>query len=329
MSDSSPIIKYEDINLKRIGPKLWQFRDNEPKRVELAVLDYLSESGWHGYFTEHFDYDETLIFMMCWPDHKKIGSVTYLGISDVHQLFYRASDGFMQDEKKVNFSRADLLQNAKNFNEEDISKILNLWQSKPNFKKGFIGRAYLKSRHASELNAEILQSYFAAAGGIRFFIDYLERRFPQHLHEMFFKARLLTEEVRKRGDLGPMPNLMDSCMSFWNITNAARSPVGKYMSKAGIARFSKNTLNRHPKFLAEKVVSLANEIITARNEHMSKYSPPKAVLDLKVWRHGEISNIEVKAPNDRLRPHQKEQIQLDNENGIKSWVINVHDPVCS
>ena len=126
----------QDIVLKRHGKKLWQFGQKPPARVELAVLDYFLSEGWNGYFTEHFDYDETLIFMMCWPDHEKIGSVTYLGIPDVHYLFYRANDGFIRDEKKVNFSRADLLNNAKTFQKTDIPRILALWKAKPKFSTG-------------------------------------------------------------------------------------------------------------------------------------------------------------------------------------------------
>lgn len=293
--------------------------------MELAVLDYFLSEGWDGYFTEYFDYDETLIFMMCWPDHEKIGSVTYLDIPNVHHLFYRANDGFIRDEKKVNFSRADLLDKAKTFQKNDIPRILALWAAKPRFKKPFIGREFLKYRHASELSASSLISYYDAAGGKDFFLDYLERRFPPHLQELFSSARNLTERVRKRKDLGPMPNLMDSCMSFWNITNAARYPFGKYMTPAAIKRFSTNTLKREPNFLAEEVVSLANEIIEARNAHLSIYTPPKAILDLRLWRDGRTANVEVKTPNDRLRPNQIEQLEMDSKDGLMSWVVEVHE----
>jgi hypothetical protein len=315
----------QEITLKRHARKLWQFGQKTPARVELAVLDYFLSEGWNGYFTEHFDYDETLIFMMCWPDHEKIGSVSYLDIPEVHHLFYRASDGFIRDEKTVTFSRADLLNNARNFQKSDISGILALWKSKPKFKKPFIGRAGLKYRHASELCESSLISYCDAVGGKDFFLDYLERRFPAHLQEMFSRARDLTEEVRKRNDLGPMPNLMDSCMSFYNITNAARYPIGKYMTPAGIKRFSDNTLKREPRFLSEEIVNLANEIIKARHENLSVYSPPEAVLDLKLWRDGSIANVEVKAPNDSLRPNQKNQLIKDDNENINSFVVTVRE----
>jgi len=315
----------QDIKLKRLGKKLWQFGENAPVRVEKAVLDYFLSEGWRGYFTEHFNYDETLIFMMCWPDHEKIGSVTYFDISDVHSLFYRANDGFIRDEKTVGFSRTDLLNNAKNFQQSDISKILHLWKCKPRFKKDFIGRAYLKSRHASELCLEDLTSYYAAVGGKEYYVDYLERRFPPNLQKLCSRARELTEEVRKRHDLGPMPNLMDSCMAFWNITNAARYPIGKYMTPAAIKRFSVNTLKREPRFLAEEIVDLANEIINARHERLSVYSPPEAVLDLKLWRDGRIANVEVKAPNDRLSPSQINQLIKDNNENINSFVVTVDE----
>ena len=315
----------QSIKLRRLDKKVWQFKDYEPKRVELAVLDFLTEQGWNGYFTEHFDYDETLIFMMCWPDHNKIGSVTYLDIPEVHHLFYRANDGFIRDEKTVMFSRADLLNNAKNFRKSDISKILALWRAKPRFKKPFIGRTGLKYRHASELSVDHLISYYDAVGGKEYIIDNIEKRFPARFQELLSQARSLTEEVRGRNDLGKMPNLMDSCMSFYNITNAARYPIGKYMSEAGLNRFCENTLKREPRFLAEKIVSLAREIILERHKKDQVFPPIDAVLDLKVWRQNEAVSVEVKAPNDRLSEQQKKQLTRDNEEGKKSFVVVVDE----
>ena len=318
-------MKVEEVTLKRLDKKLWQHLNYEPKRVELAVLDSYKDRGWRGYFTEHFNYDETLILMMCWPDHKKIGSTTYLGIPDVHHLFHRARDGFMQDEKSVNFSRRDLIENAKTFQVSDIPNILKLWQAKPRFKKPFIGKAHLKSRHASELCAGDLVSYYNAIGGKGYYVNYLEDRFPENLQILSSRARKLTEEVRARSDLGPTPNLMDSCMAFWNIIIAARYPLGKYMSDTGLARFSKATLEKSPQDLANKIVDLAYAIIEARREHEKAFQPPKAVLDLRLWRDGEVADVEVKAPNDRLAPHQIAQFEQDKRDGRNSWLVNVFE----
>jgi hypothetical protein len=231
----------------------------------------------------------------------------------------------MQDEKSVDFSRRDLIDNAKNFQASDIPYILELWQSKPRFKKPFIGKAHLKSRHASELCAEDLMSYYNAIGGKEYYVNYLEDRFPENLQILSSRARELTEEVRARSDLGPMPNLMDSCMAFWNITNAARGPLGKYMSDAGLAQFSRVTLQKSPHELAQKIVDLAHEIIEARRQHEKVFQPPKAVLDLRLWRGGEVADVEVKAPNDRLASHQLAQLEWNVENGHTSWVVNVFE----
>ena len=315
----------EELPLKRLDKKLWQYRHCTPTRVELAVLDVYKNHGWRGYFTEHFNFDETLIFMMCWPDHRRIGSTKYLGISDVHLLFHRARDGFIQDEKQVNFSRSDLINNAKEFQEADIPKILELWQSKPRFKEEFIGKAYLKSRHASELCADDLTSYYKAIGGKEHYSEYLEKRFPENLQILSSRARALTEEVRSRSDLGQTPNLMDSCMSFWHITNAARKPVGKYMSDAALDRFSKATLKKSPHDLAHKIVALAHEIIEARRLHEKAFPPPKATLDLRLWRNGQLADVEVKAPNDRLAPHQLAQFEQNKQSGRNSWLVKVFE----
>ena len=45
-------IDIEHIALKRLKKKLWQYGDCDPKRVELAVLDYLVSHGWQGYYTK-------------------------------------------------------------------------------------------------------------------------------------------------------------------------------------------------------------------------------------------------------------------------------------
>jgi hypothetical protein len=42
-------IDIEHIALKRLKKKLWQYEGRDPKRVELAVLDYLVSHGWQGY----------------------------------------------------------------------------------------------------------------------------------------------------------------------------------------------------------------------------------------------------------------------------------------
>ncbi|WP_375571376.1 hypothetical protein ABWH93_01710 [Seohaeicola saemankumensis] len=55
------IINVERIALRRLEKKVWQFENCEPKRVELAVLDYLMAKGWQGYFSEHFDFDQTIL----------------------------------------------------------------------------------------------------------------------------------------------------------------------------------------------------------------------------------------------------------------------------
>lgn len=315
----------QNIKLRRFDKKLWQFKEQEPKRVELAVLDYLTEKGWNGYFTEHFDYDETLIFMMCWSDYSKKATKSYLSCGSVHKLFYNASDGFCRDNKSRTFSRLDLIENAKCFKREDIRKTLEIWQSMPKLKENFIGRAYLKSRHASELSVDHLISYYEAVGGKEYMVDKILRRFPARFQELLSQARSLTEEVRGRDDLGKMPNLLDSCMSFYNITNAARYPIGKFMSEADLNMFCENTLKREPRFVAEKIASLAREIILERHKKDQAFPPIDAVLDLKVWRQNEAVSVEVKAPNDRLSEQQKKQLRRDNEEGKSSFVVIVDE----
>lgn len=312
----------ESISLDRLDKKLWRFKDQEPKRVELAVLDFLRSEGWNGYFTEHFAFDETIFMMMCWGDHSKIGTTKWLDIPSASRLFSRASDGFNVDEKKVNFSRHTLLENAKRFNESDIPKIIDLWSQKERFKAKFIGTSYLKYRHASELKSEEILGYFRACGGREYFLDLIDRRFPEGFQNLSKKAREVTEEVRKITNTpGDFSTLFDSCMKFWEILGIAYSD--RELSYKSIDRFCSNVRKKEPRELAEQVAAIAEEIVDFRIKQLKIYSPPSAILDLQIWREGEVASVEVKAPKDRLSQHQTDQLTRDAQSGYKSWVINV------
>ena len=63
--------KTETITLKRHDKKKWQYEDCEVTRVEWAVIDYLKTKGWKGYFTEHFNFDNPILVVMCWCNHDK------------------------------------------------------------------------------------------------------------------------------------------------------------------------------------------------------------------------------------------------------------------
>ena len=79
--------------------------------------------------------------------------------------------------------------------------------------------------------------------------------------------------------------------------------------------------------VANEFLELARDIkIYRETTFLSvKEMEPIATLDLVVWKDGHVVSREVKAPNDRLRPNQKAQLERDNNNGIASWVIEVEE----
>jgi hypothetical protein len=79
--------------------------------------------------------------------------------------------------------------------------------------------------------------------------------------------------------------------------------------------------------VANEFLELARDIkIYRETTFLSvKEMEPIATLDLVVWKDGHVVSCEVKAPNDRLRPNQKAQLERDNNNGIASWVIEVEE----
>ena len=76
--------------------------------------------------------------------------------------------------------------------------------------------------------------------------------------------------------------------------------------------------------LAPEAIKLSKDIgeYTAEFGSRAEMRSIGAVLDLVIWRD-RIAYVEVKSPNDRLKPHQISQLVKDMEEGRNSWVINV------
>ena len=316
-------IVFERIKLKRLDRKLWQYEDQEPKRVELAVLDYLSARGWQGYFSEHFDFIETLLCMMCWCNRESYFEEKRksLRISGIDEAFDFATDGYWPFEQHK-FSHSDLMENAHSFQKEKIPRILETWIER-GVKSPVVGKAYLKDRPATELSAEKLMSFFIAQGGLDYFIDFLE-----HFHceaRQRLKHRRKTLDVKIKAEYGynsSLRNMLEKAgvhLRIYKDTDVAPTALAIRNWIKKIAEFEKSELQL-------ELLSLAKDVETyweKRRPAEERWSR-KAVLDLTVWQDA-VSTIEVKAPNDRLRPNQIEQLHLDAKHGKKSWVIEVEE----
>jgi hypothetical protein len=74
--------------------------------------------------------------------------------------------------------------------------------------------------------------------------------------------------------------------------------------------------------LSEEILDCLDKIKAQRLEADLKSVQP-TVLDLYMWRGKELAEVEVKAPNDKLRPGQKETLLFDG--WAKRWVVEVED----
>lgn len=74
--------------------------------------------------------------------------------------------------------------------------------------------------------------------------------------------------------------------------------------------------------LADEILDCLEKIKAQRLEADLKSAQPTA-LDLYMWRGKELAEVEVKAPNDKLRPGQKETLLFDG--WAKRWVVEVED----
>ena len=327
--------KIDVISLKKHGAKEWQFKDCTITRVELAVLDYLKDQGWSGYFTENENFEELLIKMMCWEDHSNFpwsfdGDISKFSIQTVNCMFLKAADGYWSYDQK--YTSADLLNNAKTFDAKDIASILRLWgQQKIKFGKS--KQQFLKKeawQDLCNLSANDLAAYYTASGGRDYFLSLLEQRFPPKQQVLWDRARKLFDELkiscREKKDHQALMTLViglqgTDISTYLGITSSA-NPENLSGLVAEIDDLPKSDLVNRYLQLAKDIKTLTDELGSLS---WYKRNREHAVLDLKVWKDGQMASIEVKAPNDRLRPNQKAQLLQDKEQGNLSWVIEVHD----
>ena len=310
------------IQLKRFGKKEWQYKDCPIKRVELAALDYFQDHGWDGYFTEHYDYDATLIVMMCWGDHSKLpkysSDISNFSIMTPNCLFDKSADGIWQYNNTYDWN--ELIANAEKFTPDKIKEILAFWV-KRKINGFFIGYSDFTPRKANELLEKNLVSYFHAKGGKRYFLELIKSKYPQERYFWSKRAKKIFTEI-KLGyrNKGENKQLFDIACGLPGIVGVLRN------DDLNFERLQEQIKSCEPCALRERFAELIAGIEIFRStEDQSRWNLPIARLDLVIWKEGEVVNVEIKAPNDRLKPHQKQQLLWDKAHGIKSIVVNVQE----
>lgn len=329
----------ETVYLKRYGPKEWQYENCEIVSVELAVLDYLKDNGWQGYFTEQFDYDKLLTQMMCWKDHSAFPSPKFSDPEDIYLfpyicLFDIAKDGYWKHDAHE-FTCKELINNAINFQPNDIPKILNDWNNqKAKFRKTRNGERSRKDwQKICDLQASDLISYYKASGGKEYFLGLINKKYPKELTPLWNKSSLIFQKLKvKMIKDGTFYGRSDMANNHFDLYHKIGSFLGVHSPVLPISELNdqieeiSKLSNTDPRYyyldLLIDIKKLTNKLGTLTFQDRIGVA---AYLDLKIWKNGQCASVEVKAPRDRLRPNQKEQLDLDINAGYLSWVINVKD----
>ena len=267
--------------------------------------------------------------MMCWCNRKsyfedKRKSLPHGNLND---YFNFATDGWWRlGSHKL--SQASLIKNAESFSVEVIPKILDTWQ-KRGVKGLAVGSPYYRkrgsqSRPATDLDAEILASFFKARGGVEYYLDYLKTFHSPVSQNLKNRGRLLYEKIRE-AYIDDVPHELDRVLynGFFILLNPSRYIHSREEKISSWIVELQDLRDCDFKF---ELIRLAQDL----QRHLDILSKTqtrwinKAELDLIIWKETVVS-VEVKAPNDRLQPHQRAQLEHDNKNGIQSWVIKVHE----
>ena len=314
---------FDSIQLKRFGKKEWQHKDCPINRVELAALDYFQSYGWEGYFTEHYDYDATLIVMMCWGDHSKFpkytSNVDKFSIMTPNCLFDKSADGIWDYNNTFDWN--ELITNAENFTPSKIKEILELW-CKRKIKGYFLGRSCHKPRQAEELSEKKLLNYYNARGGKGYFLDLINNRYPKERYFLSKKAKMVFKEIKSSyRDKGENEQLFRISCELPTALGIARS-----VNELNFESLQMQINSCDPCLLREQLADVFSEIEIFRStEDQFSRNLPIADLDLVIWKEQEIMSVEIKAPNDRLKPNQQQQLNWDKERGRKSVVVDVQE----
>lgn len=292
------------LKLKRIDKKLWQFEGDTPKRVELAVLDYYKSKGWSGYFTERDNYFWTIAFVAGWGDWSKKRPRT---ATSIHLLLKTV--GYSKTLNKIENSNSSLLLNG-------------LKTARPYFKDYFLllaSKSDLTEDETKEFYRNLL-SFFNAVGAKRIRNE-IARQFPE---ERIKRERLMSKFDTKIFRAKPAISLSGQIHEREIITPL--NQWGRYAPEDRLKGIS-DAINMSQKYGDTELVQLGRKAVEAAKLELERIEAAiqYRVLDLVLWKDGQIAYVEVKAPNDRLSQEQCNTIKRNVEEGTLSWVTYVEE----
>lgn len=302
----------KEITLTRLGKKLWQYKDNTPKRVELAVLDYYRANGWHGYSTDGPSYFSILHILMAIPSLDLSSLKRFSSLDEL--MLFGGEDGLRTHP--YSFEEVVRTSNERCLTENCLREVLEASEKAGIRSRPFwAGSQYInvseicslyKAFGKVRLNQKLLEMYPECRRLTTTIVSTLDREYPKGKYERFWA----------KGNFG---RTLCMHMSVFNPQQFKKRPEDNHLTKLRAVALSGNS--RLHQELIEDI-----RVIDKYLRWKEKYSELIHYLDLVLWSDsGDLAFVEVKAPNDYLAPHQTKRIKRHIHDGEEVWVLNVNE----
>jgi hypothetical protein len=345
-------INVEKINLHRHGRKRWSFDGVNEKSVEYAALDYFRAQGWEGYFTEHDSYWFCIGIIMGYPNWRKrrprhiqqLGQLFHEGsdgyfsnwiIQNEPDCFYRKMDGsyYKRPVKKSiynvhEYSFDQVWENIRTFDDNNLSPMLSYFHD-INFKRlGFksVGGAQNGLPSIRDIDIKKVESFYYAHGRDRI-IEFFENNYTRERFEIsrrLIRFSIVHSSLERMCGIDVESEFPDPedrwYLSLFNVSRVSSDRAPYVYSLIEKYAHLYQEVGRND--LSEEILDCLEAIKSQRAKSDLESIKPTA-LDLYMWRGKELAEVEVKAPNDKLRPGQKETLLFDG--WPKRWVVEVED----
>ncbi len=295
------------ITLQRHGAKLWSYNDNKPDVVEAAVLDYLRDHGFDGYFTQRDSYLSLFMTLAGWPG--KISKNMPPGFVNPHFVYYNGSDSWLS-QHKFTFAQAIV--------EVDGATITGMTEKI---------KAFCTGRTSS------MNSFSGLKQQPEHMVDFLHalgiERLKQEIKDQFSEEGLAARKFLY--DFDTDMRFLYQSSSALSLDGSQHATRPEYIFQCAFHRgggFETN-IDRTEKFARQvKDDALKAKIVEAcafarvwRERTLASYET--TTLDLQIWDETGTAIVEVKAPNDRLMRSQTNTIESARQHGERACVIYV------
>jgi hypothetical protein len=290
------------ISLKRHDRKLWSYRDNKPDTVEAAVLDYLRDHGFDGYFTQRDNYLDLFKRLAGWPGRIFKRFPPFFISSE--SVYYGGADGSFPHHK---FTFAEVMAEVERATLESLSEKL----------RGFCaGKPYIRGSFSTVNHQPDHMLSFLKA----FSLTRLKSEIKLQFTEETLKVKRHRYEFRERAFL------------IWHKRN-------EFLTSKGLEKYATSLMPVVEKPDTQEwtdfLLHIKDPIIrdgelrefTFHTESFARATERKvfATLDLQLWSEAGTAIVEVKTPNDRLMQSQKNTIELARKAGERACLISVDE----